>query len=170
LFSTTPVLTVLETKMESGCPILSYMVIGISSIFIMCFSYVKQRYFRKSGSGEKLLAFFHPHCDNGGGGERVLWVMIAALLQNENLWKKLKIIIYSSKEEKHKEKILASVKDSFRIDITEYSDRISLIHISTTALLDAKWYIVPKYFLNCSIDVLIFPLFSALLFYYILHL
>ena len=44
---------------------------------------------------EKIMAFFHPYCDMGGGGERVLWIMINAILNNKNLCKKYHICIYS---------------------------------------------------------------------------
>ena len=29
----------------------------------------------------KIIAFFHPYCNSGGGGERVLWVALRALHQ-----------------------------------------------------------------------------------------
>lgn len=29
----------------------------------------------------KIIAFFHPYCNSGGGGERVLWVALRALQQ-----------------------------------------------------------------------------------------
>ena len=31
------------------------------------------------GRGIKVVGFFHPYCNAGGGGERVLWVAIRAL-------------------------------------------------------------------------------------------
>jgi hypothetical protein len=32
-----------------------------------------------NGLREKVVAFFHPHCSAGGGGERVLWKAVEAL-------------------------------------------------------------------------------------------
>ena len=95
---------------------------------------------RRRKNDKIVLAFFHPHCDSGGGGERVLWVMVEALLREEALSNRLKIVIYASKGENCKGAILASVKDSFRIDVSQYSDRLSFVCVSSTSLLDAKWY------------------------------
>lgn len=45
---------------------------------------------------DNVIAFFHPHCSAGGGGERVLWKQIEALDQLRNNGIKLKIAIYTS--------------------------------------------------------------------------
>lgn len=89
---------------------------------------------------EVTLAFFHPNCDHGGGGERVLWVMIDALLKEDVLSKKLCICIYSSKDSSSKSAILAGVNLNFGINLGNHADRISLVHIRSSILLDAKWY------------------------------
>lgn len=124
--------------MNDGITLLSSMIVAFITVVFIILWY-RKRSFCLSKRHEIILAFFHPHCDSGGGGERVLWVMIAALLKNAKLRQRLRIVIYASKEEKYKERILTSVKDNFRIDVTGYSDRISLICIKTTPLLDAKW-------------------------------
>jgi hypothetical protein len=38
------------------------------------------------------IAFFHPYCNDGGGGERVLWVGIASLLAKQP---ELKVAIFT---------------------------------------------------------------------------
>eukprot|EP00606_Chrysophyceae_sp_TOSAG23-5_P001090 GSChrysophyteH2.ASY1.ANO1.504.1 assembled CDS len=78
---------------------------------------------------EKIVAFFHPYCDMGGGGERVLWAMIETMLHNESL-------------RRHKTSILRGVKQTFGIDLLseEHSSRVHFIHIRSCTLLDARWY------------------------------
>lgn len=56
------------------------------------------------------IGFFHPYCDSGGGGERVLWIMIASLLQNKQINNQIIISIYTGDIGKNKEKILSNVK------------------------------------------------------------
>ena len=95
---------------------------------------------KKDGRAELLLAFFHPNCDSGGGGERVLWVMINALLKDKSISSRLRICIYSSVTSRTKSEILAGVNNSFRIDITDYFDKITFVPVYSSPLLDAKWY------------------------------
>ena len=95
---------------------------------------------KKDGRAVLLLAFFHPNCDSGGGGERVLWVMINALLKDKSISSRLRICIYSSVTSRTKSEILAGVNNSFRIDITDYFDKITFVPVYFAPLLDAKWY------------------------------
>lgn len=41
------------------------------------------------------LGIFHPYCDSGGGGERVLWTLVYGILESEKLSKDLNIAIYT---------------------------------------------------------------------------
>ena len=111
------------------------------------------------GRGEmvnaRILGFFHPHCDSGGGGERVLWVMIHALLKEVRFKERLKIVIYAVKGNKHKQQILSAVRDSFGVDVTEHSERITFVPISSTALLDAKWYPVATMLFQSLASILV---------------
>ena len=90
-----------------------------------------------------VLGFFHPYCDSGGGGERVLWVMVLSLLES---WKDiLHIVVYSGdfyeNEEVTKRTILQKVKDRFKIDIIgRFYDNISFVRIHSRPLLEANWY------------------------------
>ena len=95
---------------------------------------------KEDGRANLLLAFFHPNCDSGGGGERVLWVMIHALLKDKSVSDRLRICIYISATSRTKSEILTGVNNSFRIDITDYFEKITFIPIISSPLLDAKWY------------------------------
>lgn len=45
------------------------------------------------------LGFFHPYCNSGGGGERVLWLMIASLLSSPDIAPRINIVIYTGGDE-----------------------------------------------------------------------
>ena len=44
---------------------------------------------------ERTIAFFHPYCASGGGGERVLWAIIQALGDIHQKGLSIKVIIYT---------------------------------------------------------------------------
>lgn len=44
---------------------------------------------------ERVLAFFHPHCSSGGGGERVLWAIIQAIGEIDRQGLPIKVLIYT---------------------------------------------------------------------------
>lgn len=43
----------------------------------------------------KIVAFFHPYCDAAGGGEKVLWCFVVALLQDQKFKDNHQIVIYT---------------------------------------------------------------------------
>lgn len=78
--------------------------------------------------GWKSVAFFHPSCCDGGGGERVLWKMV------ENM-KGLDVVIYC--QESDENIIRESVKHNF--DITLDKD-VRFVRLKMTKLLDPELY------------------------------
>lgn len=70
----------------------------------------KWRESKRKGS-RKTIGFFHPYCDAGGGGERVLWVFIDALLNKPEFHDRLHIVLYSG-ENRSAEEIFANVEVS----------------------------------------------------------
>ena len=49
----------------------------------------------KQKNTDLVVGFFHPYCNSGGGGERVLWMMILSLLSHKILSDKFRIVVYS---------------------------------------------------------------------------
>ncbi|GKT49974.1 GDP-Man:Man(3)GlcNAc(2)-PP-Dol alpha-1,2-mannosyltransferase [Colletotrichum spaethianum] len=67
-----------------------------------------------SGSSEKkdadwtgVIGFFHPFCNAGGGGERVLW---AAIKTTQEHYPKALCVVYTGDHEVNKQAMLARVK------------------------------------------------------------
>ena len=78
-------------------------------------------------SNRKTIAFIHPYCAGGGGGERVLWDAISAMMQQKDKLKFHQIVIYSANT---KPSTLTSVlkKVESRFDITMSPSIIHLPH------------------------------------------
>lgn len=55
---------------------------------------------------EGIIGFFHPFCNAGGGGERVLW---AAIRATQNRWPKATCVVYTGDQDVNKQKILERV-------------------------------------------------------------
>ncbi|KAI0967931.1 glycosyltransferase family 4 protein [Xylaria arbuscula] len=73
-----------------------------------------------------IAGFFHPFCNAGGGGERVLW---AAVRAHQQRWPKAKIVVYTGDHDVTKDKILSRVKNTFSIDI--HPPTIHFLYLST---------------------------------------
>ncbi|KAH3670348.1 hypothetical protein WICMUC_004844 [Wickerhamomyces mucosus] len=63
-----------------------------------------------------LYGFFHPYCNAGGGGERVLWQAVEDTLKFDE---ECKVIIYSGDTDSSVSKILANVVKRFNIKLDE---------------------------------------------------
>ena len=61
------------------------IVIGLCLIVCLCiiiklwFNFVLKKRPSANDDGQVKVGFFHPYCDAGGGGERVLWTGVRAL-------------------------------------------------------------------------------------------
>ncbi|KAK1220674.1 asparagine-linked glycosylation protein [Marasmius sp. AFHP31] len=67
-----------------------------------------------SSINKRLVGFFHPYCNAGGGGERVLWTAIAAIQRTEP---DVVSVVYSGDIDATKEEILDKVKARFDIPL-----------------------------------------------------
>ncbi|KAK4039151.1 glycosyltransferase [Parachaetomium inaequale] len=73
-----------------------------------------------------IVGFFHPFCNAGGGGERVLWAAIRATQQR---WPKAKCVVYTGDHGVTKDAILARVKNRFNIHL--HPPTINFLYLST---------------------------------------
>ncbi|KAI1760602.1 glycosyltransferase family 4 protein [Hypoxylon sp. FL1150] len=95
-----------------------------------------------AGNGEKgdrdwdgIIGFFHPFCNAGGGGERVLW---AAVRATQKRWPNAKIVVYTGDHDVSKENMIARVKNTFSIDI--HPPTIHFLYLSTRHwVLSSTW-------------------------------
>ncbi|KAI4919569.1 asparagine-linked glycosylation protein [Alternaria incomplexa] len=73
-----------------------------------------------------IVGFFHPFCNAGGGGERVLW---AAIRANQKRWPKATCIVYTGDHDVDKAAILKRVKDRFNIQL--YPPTVHFLYLTT---------------------------------------
>ncbi|KAI1843257.1 hypothetical protein JX265_012170 [Neoarthrinium moseri] len=82
-----------------------------------------------------IVGFFHPFCNAGGGGERVLW---AAIRATQKRWPKAKCVVYTGDHDVTKEKMLARVENTFSIHI--HPPTITFLYLSTRHwVLSSTW-------------------------------
>lgn len=117
--------------------ILSLLIIVISIVllwFIIKYQLQKRR--RKN-----TIAFFHLYCASGGGGERVLWHTIEALVKR---YPKHTIYIYSHKDVQDDTlRILIKVRDLFKIDLisdTRIIEKLEFIPLRCSPLIESRRY------------------------------
>ena len=93
-------LSMLPSLLFSSAIFLTIVIIcGLILIVILCFaikfwfSFVhKKRPRSEDEQGQIRVGFFHPYCDAGGGGERVLWTGVRALRKR---FPAAKLIVYT---------------------------------------------------------------------------
>lgn len=105
---------------------------------------------------DRICAFYHPYCDGGGGGERVLWMTVDAILQDGTISKNLHIVIYSGSS-KSKKEILKHVRERFSIDLRNpfHANKITFMNISSHVLTEAKWYPVATMICQCLASIIV---------------
>ena len=74
---------------------------------------------------EVSVGFFHPYCNAGGGGERVLW---SAVKVTQTRYPAVKIVIYTGDTEAAPDMILAKARDRFNMDISERNLSFVYLH------------------------------------------
>uniref|UniRef100_A0A1A9WTJ2 GDP-Man:Man(3)GlcNAc(2)-PP-Dol alpha-1,2-mannosyltransferase n=1 Tax=Glossina brevipalpis TaxID=37001 RepID=A0A1A9WTJ2_9MUSC len=122
-----------------------YMLSGVLSLCLTLISLILfglRKYFqnRKVKLGVRSanivnVGIFHPYCNAGGGGERVLWCAVRAL---QAKYDNVKVIIYTGDIEISPKDILGKAKDVF--DISLDKDSITFVYLKYRHLVEAKRY------------------------------
>ena len=105
----------------------------IVTALVLCLALVC-RVRRASAPSGPPVGFFHPYCNDGGGGERVLWVGIAALLDQRP---GLRCAVYTG-DRVRPAQILRNVKDRFGLELP--GDAIEFIYLTQRHWVEAKCY------------------------------
>ncbi|KAK7689918.1 hypothetical protein QCA50_006557 [Cerrena zonata] len=84
---------------------------------------------------KKLVGFFHPYCNAGGGGERVLWTAVALVQRTEP---DVVSVVYSGDIDASKEEIIRKVKARFDIELAPETLHFVFLQ-SRYVVEDAAW-------------------------------
>lgn len=84
------------------------------------------------------IGFFHPYCNDGGGGERVLWTAIESILKKYR--KEIEIVIYTGDRDATPNKILQRVQRRFDMNMKPYESSITFIYLRSRFFVEAKYY------------------------------
>lgn len=82
-----------------------------------------------------VIGFFHPFCNAGGGGERVLF---AAILATQQRYPKALCVVYTGDHDASREQILSNVRNRFNIHLNPA--RVVFLYLTTREMvLASKW-------------------------------
>ncbi|KAH8127614.1 glycosyltransferase family 4 protein [Trichoderma asperellum] len=82
-----------------------------------------------------VVGFFHPFCNAGGGGERVLW---AAIRATQDRWPRAKCFVYTGDHDVPKDAIINRVKNRFNIQL--HAPTIQFLYLSKRNwVLASRW-------------------------------
>nr|CAB3221172.1 GDP-Man:Man(3)GlcNAc(2)-PP-Dol alpha-1,2-mannosyltransferase-like [Phallusia mammillata] len=84
--------------------------------------------------GSILVGFFHPYCNAGGGGERVLWCAVRSIQQR---YPTAECIIYTGDTETTKEEIIKKAKKTFNISLLK---NVEFVFLYKRGWVEAKRY------------------------------
>ncbi|EEA27813.1 asparagine-linked glycosylation protein [Talaromyces marneffei ATCC 18224] len=84
---------------------------------------------------EGIIGFFHPFCNAGGGGERVLW---AAVKATQERWPKAVCAIYTGDYDVTKAAMLEKVETRFNIKL--HAPTVVLLYLSTRKYVQSSMY------------------------------
>jgi alpha-1,2-mannosyltransferase len=110
----------------------------VSFIRTACFTPVPR------GDGDTVVGFFHPYCDAGGGGERVLWCALQALAgaassSHSGRPGRIRCVVYTGDRGRTPEEMLARAADLFGLVMPEGMS-VQFVYLSTRHWLEASRY------------------------------
>ncbi|XP_078101374.1 GDP-Man:Man(3)GlcNAc(2)-PP-Dol alpha-1,2-mannosyltransferase-like [Sander vitreus] len=89
---------------------------------------------RRARDGGPAVAFFHPYCNAGGGGERVLWCSLRTLMHR---YPGVSFLVYTGDQGVTSEQILEGVRQRFNITLPQ---PITFIFLRHRSLVEASSY------------------------------
>jgi len=84
---------------------------------------------------EVTVGFFHPYCNAGGGGERVLWCAVRAV---QVRYPAAKILVYTGDTDAAPDMILSKARDRFNMQIPDTN--LQFIYLHKRRYVEAQYY------------------------------
>lgn len=112
-----------------------FILIPLAFIFASWYMKIKERKIQRRKREGPNVAFFHPYANAGGGGERVLWCSIVAVLKR---YPNSNIIIYTGDVGVDEQAILNKAHKNFNLVIDK--SQIQFVFLTLRSLIEAKNY------------------------------
>ncbi|XP_052744554.1 GDP-Man:Man(3)GlcNAc(2)-PP-Dol alpha-1,2-mannosyltransferase [Bicyclus anynana] len=112
----------------------AFVIVPCAFIFASWYMRIKERKLQRRKKDGANIAFFHPYCNSGGGGERVLWVAIKAILTR---YPDSNIYIYTVDTAEPKA-ILDKVQNVFNVKIEP--ERINFVRLYLQKVIEPQTY------------------------------
>lgn len=110
---------------------------AIVASFVILRKYIlKKKQLNRGKQNVAQVGIFHPYCNAGGGGERVLWCAIRSLQQKYG--NKIHIKVYTGDVNVNAEKILQNAKNVFNISVDE--NNIDFVFLNKRNWVEAEKY------------------------------
>lgn len=90
--------------------------------------------FCRNNARKRVIGIFHPYCNAGGGGERVLWCIVKYLQEK---WPQYEVVIYTGDTDVTSEQIMIKMRNNFKIDIKRSP---TFVFLTTRPVLEARHY------------------------------
>ncbi|XP_018572370.1 GDP-Man:Man(3)GlcNAc(2)-PP-Dol alpha-1,2-mannosyltransferase isoform X2 [Anoplophora glabripennis] len=113
-----------------------FMIVALAILFPVIYLYLRRKFKKekaKSVAKELVLGIFHPYCNAGGGGEKVLWVALQAIQEK---YPKVKINVYTGDVEVTPGEILEKVKKNLNVNIKN----INFIYLTKRKWIEGHRY------------------------------
>ncbi|XP_050502657.1 GDP-Man:Man(3)GlcNAc(2)-PP-Dol alpha-1,2-mannosyltransferase [Diabrotica virgifera virgifera] len=114
-----------------------FVVLSVGIVVPVYYLYLKRKYTvdkLKNLSSKLRVGIFHPYCNAGGGGEKVLWVALQAL---QKKYPKAEFYIYTGDVEATPEEILDKVRTRLNVNLDK---NIKFIYLHRRKWLEANMY------------------------------
>ncbi|KAL7268805.1 asparagine-linked glycosylation protein [Rhizina undulata] len=82
-----------------------------------------------------IVGFFHPYCNTGGGGERVLW---AAIRATQDKYRNVMCVVYTGDQDSSEATISSQVEHRFDIKLDPES--LTFMYLSTRHWVAASFW------------------------------
>ena len=113
-------------------PTLTLFLVFLSLLFLVF--YLRLQCISQRINGPTI-AFFHPYCNAGGGGERVLWQCVLSVVDR---FPKATVFIYTGDVDATPEQIIANAENCFGLNLP--SENVQFIYLKSRFLVEAKCY------------------------------
>lgn len=117
----------------------SLMILVVGALLLLLQFWIQQKVKKavckkKNDDKQLFVGFFHPYCNAGGGGERVLWTAIKALQMK---YSHVECIVYTGDTDATSEEILSQVEARFNIQLTK---PVEFVFLTRRRWVEASMY------------------------------